>query len=68
MIPWKIFLKSVIDDFKDKVYAFNHITEMHIITIANKMDVSYYFYIKHNMHAVKWKLNAMYNKNRKFDQ
>ena len=37
---------------------------MHIITIANKMDMSYDFYIKQNMHAVEWKLNAMINKNK----
>ena len=28
------------------------------------MDMSYDFYIKHNMHAVEWKLNAMINKNK----
>ena len=37
---------------------------MHIITIAHKMDMSYDFYIKHNMHAVEWKINAMINKNK----
>ena len=37
---------------------------MNVITIANKMDMSYDFYIKHNMHAVDWKLNAMINKNK----
>ena len=35
---------------------------MNIITIANKMYMTYNFYIKHNMHAVEWKLNAMVNK------
>ena len=71
MIPWKIFLMKVIDDFRDKGYTFNHIAEMHIITKANKMDVSYDFYIKNNLHAVECKLNAMINKNKslinKFD-
>ena len=37
---------------------------MNIITIANKLDMTYDFYIKHNMHAVEWKLNAMINKNK----
>ena len=37
---------------------------MNIITIANKMDKSYDFYIKHSMDAVEWKLNAMINKNK----
>ena len=26
----------------------------------------YDFYIKHEIHAVEWKLNAMINKNKKF--
>ena len=37
---------------------------MNIITISNEMDMSYDFYIKHNMHAIEWKLNAMVNKNK----
>ena len=35
---------------------------MHIFTIAKKLKISYDFYIKHNMHAVEWKLNNMINK------
>ena len=38
---------------------------MSIITIANKVDMSYGFYIKHNMHAIEWNLNAMVIKNKK---
>ena len=49
MTFWKHFLMKVINDFKDKGYNFSHIAEMHIITIANKMDMSYDFYIKHIM-------------------
>ena len=64
MISWKNFLEKVIDDFKNKGYIFNHIGEMHIKTKANKMDMSYDFYIKHNMCALEWKLNAMINKNK----
>ena len=64
MIPWKNFLMKLIDHFKDKRYTFNHIAEMHIITIANKMDMSYEFFINHNMCALEWKLNAMINKNK----
>ena len=63
-ISWKSFLMKVIDDFKDKGYIFNHIAEMHIITIAIKLDMSYDFYIKHNMCALEWKLNAMVYKNK----
>ena len=55
---------KMIDDFEDKGDTSNHIAEMHIITIANKMELSYDFYIKHNMRALEWKLNAMINKNK----
>ena len=63
MIPWENWLE-VIEDFKNKGYTFTHIAEMHIITLANKMDMSYDFYIKYNMCALEWKLNAMINKNK----
>ena len=45
-------------------YNLNHIAEMNIITIANKMDMSYDFYIKHNMDAVERKLILMINKDK----
>ena len=35
---------------------------MHIITNAHKKDMTFDFYIKHNMCALEWKLNAMINK------
>ena len=61
----------MIDVFKDKEYNVNRIAEMHNITIAKKMDMFFDFYIKHNMCALEWKLNAMINKNKnlfkKFD-
>ena len=45
---------------------------MPIITFANRMYMSYDFFIKHNMHAVHWKINTMINKNKslvnKFDR
>ena len=65
MNSWKNFSKKVIDDFKDKGYNFNHIAEMHFITIANKMKMMYDFYIKHKLCALEWKLNAMIYKNKK---
>ena len=61
---WQNFSEKVSDDFKNKGYKFNLFEEMNIITITNKMDMTYDFYIKHNMHAVEWKLNAMINKNK----
>ena len=53
MISWSNFLEKVINDLKNKGYTLNRITEMHIKTIAIKLDMSYDFYIKHNMHAVE---------------
>ena len=41
---------------------------MQNITDANKMDMTYYFYIKPNTCALERKLNAMVNKKQKFDQ
>ena len=64
MIFWKNFSEKVIDDFKDKGYTFNHIAEMLIKTKANKRDMSYVFYNKHNMSATDWKLKALINKNK----
>ena len=62
MISWSNVSDIVISDFKDKEYTLNHIAEMHIITIATKMDMSYDFYIKQNMHAIEWKLKDLINK------
>ena len=62
-IPWSAFLEKIISDFIDKGYTFNHIAEMHIITIAIKLNMSYDFYNKHNMHAVERKLNMIIVKN-----
>ena len=64
MISWKNYLDNVIDDFTDKGYNFNHIEEVKIITISNKVDMAYDFYIKHNLRMTEWKLNAMINKNK----
>ena len=47
-----------------KGYKFNHIEELKFTKIANKLDMSYNFYNKHNMHAVDWALKAMINKNK----
>ena len=58
-------LKKILNkDFISKGYNFNHIAEMNIIKIANKLEISYDFYFKHNMHAVEWKLIAIINKNK----
>ena len=57
-------MEEVIDDYKDKGYTFDRIDEINIITIADKMDMSYDFFFKHKMHAVEWKLISMINKNK----
>ena len=62
MISWKKNLENVIDDFKDKRYNSNHFEKRNTLTISSKMDMTDDFYIKHNMHAVEWKLNALVNK------
>ena len=64
MISWKKFLEKVIEGSKDKRYNFNQIAEMHIMTIANEMDMSYEYYLKYKMHAVEWRLLVMINKNK----
>ena len=64
MISWSKVLENVLDDFKNKGYSFEHIAEMNIITIANKLDMSNAFYNKHNMHAIEWKINPIINKNK----
>ena len=43
---------------------FSHIAEMDIITLAHKRDMTYDFYLKHNMSAFEWKLNSMINKDK----
>ena len=53
MSCWYKFLDNVIKSFDNKGYKFNHIAEKHIITTANKLDMSYDFYIKDNTYAVE---------------
>ena len=65
MIFWQNFLRKIINDFKNKGYDFNHIEDLNNITISNKKDTSYDFYINFNMHAVEWKLNSMKTSNKK---
>ena len=37
---------------------------MNIIIVCNKMDMTYDFYMKHNMPAVEWKLNQLIHKDK----
>ena len=54
----------MIEDFINKGYTFNHKAEKKLITLANKMDMSYHFYFKHNMLAVDRNLIMMINKDK----
>ena len=62
---WSNYLTEIIDNLKEEGYHFNHIAEMDIITLAHKRDMTYDFYMKHNMPAFEWKLNVMINKDKK---
>ena len=62
-ISWRNLFDKVIIDFSNKGYDFDHITELNILTIANKMNILYDFYIKHNTHAVERKLNMISARN-----
>ena len=63
-ISWSNYLRDAINNLKEKGYDFNYIAEMDIITLAHKRDMTYDFYMKHNMPAIEWKLNAMINKDK----
>ena len=63
-ITWSNYLREAIDSLKEEAYHFNHIAEMDFITLAHKHDMTLDFYLKHNMPAVEWKLNAMINKDK----
>ena len=71
-ISWSTYLREAINDLKEGGYDFIYIAELDIITLAQKPDMTYYFYLKHNMSAFERKLNAMINKdknlNNKFPQ
>ena len=56
------YLREAIDSLKKEGYHFDHIAEMDIITLAHKRDMTQDFYLRHNMPAVEWKLNALINK------
>jgi len=60
---WKKFLRNALQDFINKVYKFSHISNMNIITINNKMNMTYEQYITLPMQAVEIKLNMIIAKN-----
>ena len=66
-VSWSNYIRETIEGCD-----FSHIAEMDIITLAHKRDMTYDFYLKHNVSAFQWKLNALINKDknliRKFPQ
>ena len=63
-ISWSNYLRETIDSLKEEGYHFNYLAEMDIITLAHKRDMTYDFYLKHNMPAFEWKLHAVINKDK----
>ena len=59
---------DVIDNLKEIGFHFNYTAELDIIKLAHRREMTYDFYIKHNMHAVEWKLNAMINKDKSLNK
>ena len=58
-VSWSNYIREAIERCD-----FSHIAEMDIITLVHKRDMTYDFYLKHNMSAFEWKLNAMINKDK----
>ena len=63
-VSWSNYIRDAIDKLKEEGYDFNYIAEMDIITLAHKRDMTYDFYLKHNMSAFESKLNSMINKDK----
>ena len=63
-IPWSNYSREAIDSLKAEGYDFNYIAKENTKTLAHKRDLTYDFYLKHNMSACEWKLNAMINKDK----
>ena len=52
-----------IDNFIETGYIFSQLDEMNIITVNDKMYMTYGYYIKHPMPAVELKLNMIISEN-----
>ena len=64
MVSWKFFAENKINNLKNDGFDFSHISEMNIIIVCNKMDMTYDFYMKHNLPAIEWKLNQLFHKDK----
>ena len=58
-VSWSNYIRKAIDGCN-----FSHIAEMDNITLANKRDKTYDFYLKNKMSAFEWKLNSKINKDK----
>ena len=58
-VSWSNYIREAIEGCD-----FSHIAEMHIISLAHKRDMTYEHYLKHNMSALEWRLNAKINKDK----
>ena len=63
-IFWSNYLRDVIDNLIEEGFQFNYMAEMDFITLAHKQDMTYDFYIQHNMPALEMRLNAVINKDK----
>ena len=64
IVSWSDFLREAIDSLKEERYDFIYIAEMDIIPLAQKRDLTYDFYLKHNMTPFEWKREAMIDKDK----
>ena len=53
MVSWKIFRETAIFNFKKKGFNFTHVPQMNIIIVANKLEMTHDYYMKHNMQKVE---------------
>ena len=63
-ISWKIYVENANNGFKNDGFNFSHISQMNIIIVCNKMDITHDFYLKQNMPAIEWKMNQLINQDR----
>ena len=64
IVSRKIFVENKINNLKNAGCDFSHISQMNIIIVCNKMDMTYDIYMKPNMPAVEWKLNKLIHRDK----
>ena len=63
LINLNSYLPGGNEDFLEKGYIFSHIDQMIIITVNDKMYVTYNNYIEHPMQAIELKINMIIAEN-----